>query len=169
MHFMKIKYIFYTLLTLLILTMSTQALDWKPQNYTVTDGDTLKRNGIRYRLEGMDAPEINQICTLNNQDWECGLAAALYLEQLHGEDGFECEDLGQDRYKRILARCYILEDGNRMDIGSLMVGEGYALAYRRYSKDYIHEEELAKENNKGLWRGKFMKPWEWRRARPNKK
>ena len=117
----------------------------------------------------MDAPEINQICTLNNQDWECGLAAALYLEQLHGVDGFECEDLGQDRYKRILARCYILEDGNRMDIGSLMVGEGYALAYRRYSKDYIDEEELAKENNKGLWRSKFMKPWEWRRARSNKK
>ncbi len=80
---MKIKYIFYTLLTFLILTMSTQGLDWKPQNYTITDGDTLKRNGIRYRLEGMDAPEINQICTLNNQVWECGLAAALYLEQLH--------------------------------------------------------------------------------------
>ena len=56
---MKIKYIFYTLLTLLILTMSTQALDWNPQTYTITDGDTLKRNGIRYRLEGMDAPEIN--------------------------------------------------------------------------------------------------------------
>ena len=143
--------------------------DWNPQTYIITDGDSLKRKGIRYRLEGMDAPEINQICTLNNQDWECGLAAALYLEQLHGKDGFECEELGKDRYKRILARCYTLEEGNRLDIGSLMVREGYALAYRRYSKDYIYEEELAKENKRGLWRSKFMKPWEWRRARNSNK
>ena len=138
------------------------AENWNPQTFTITDGDTLKRKGVRYRLEGIDAPEINQICTLNNKDWECGLAAALYLEQLHGTDGFECEELGQDRYKRILARCYIFKDDNRMDIGSIMVKEGYALAYRRYSKDYIDEEELAKENKRGLWRSKFIKPWEWR-------
>ena len=138
------------------------AENWNPQTFTITDGDTLKRNGVRYRLEGMDAPEINQICTLNNKDWECGLAAALYLEQLHGTNGFECEDLGQDRYKRILARCYIFKDDNRMDIGSIMVRKGYALAYRRYSKDYIDEEKLAKDNKRGLWRSKFIKPWEWR-------
>ena len=144
-------------------------IDWNPQTYSITDGDSLKRNDVRYRLEGMDAPEINQICTLNNKDWECGLAAALYLEQLHGKNGFECKNLGQDRYKRISARCYILEDGNRIDIGSLMVREGYALAYRRYSKDYIDEEEFAKENSRGLWRSKFMKPWEWRRTKSNKK
>ena len=166
---MKIKYIFYTLLTFFFLTLNVQAVDWNPQTYTITDGDTLKRDGVRYRLEGMDAPEINQICILNNQDWECGLAAALYLEQLHGTDGFECEDLGQDRYKRVLARCYILKDDNRMDIGSLMVREGYALAYRRYSKDYIDEEELAKENKRGLWRSKFIKPWEWRRDKSKRK
>jgi endonuclease YncB( thermonuclease family) len=144
-------------------------IDWNPQTYSITDGDSLKRNYVRYRLEGMDAPEINQICTLNNKDWECGLAAALYLEQLHGKNGFECKNLGQDRYKRILARCYILEDGNRIDIGSLMVREGYALAYRHYSKDYIDEEEFAKENSRGLWRSMFMKPWEWRRTKSNKK
>ena len=54
-------------------------IDWNPETYSITDGDTLKRNDVRYRLEGMDAPEINQICALNNKDWECGLAAALYL------------------------------------------------------------------------------------------
>ena len=166
---MKTKYIFYTLFTLPLLIFNIQTEDWKPQTYTITDGDTLKRNGIRYRLTGIDAPEINQVCTLNNQDWECGLAAALYLEQLHGTDGFECEDLGQDRYKRILSRCYVIDGGNRMDIASLMVKEGYALAYRQYSKDYIYEEVLAKENKRGLWRSKFIKPWEWRRDKSARK
>ena len=40
-------------------SISLIAEDWNPQTYTITDGDTLKRNGISYRLEGMDAPEIN--------------------------------------------------------------------------------------------------------------
>ena len=42
----------------------------------------------------MDAPEINQICILNNKDCECGLFAVLHLKQLHIKDGFEYEDLG---------------------------------------------------------------------------
>ena len=156
------KLVIFLIFSIFFFSISSIAKDWTPQTYAITDGDTLKRNGVRYRLEGIDAPEINQICTLNNQDWECGLAAALYLEQLHGTDGFECKELGQDRYKRILARCYIFKDGNRMDIGSIMVRKGYALAYRRYSKDYIDEEKLAKDNKRGLWRSKFIKPWEWR-------
>jgi len=156
------KLVIFFIFSIFFFSISSIAKDWNPQTFSITDGDTLKRDGIRYRLEGMDAPEINQICTLNNKDWECGLAAALYLEQLHGTDGFECENVGQDRYKRILARCYIYKDHKRMDIGSIMVREGYALAYRRYSIDYIYEEELAKENKRGLWRGKFTKPWEWR-------
>ena len=164
----SIKFVIFFIFLIFFFSISLIAEDWNPQTYTITDGDTLKRNGISYRLEGMDAPEINQICNLNNQDWECGLAATLYLEQLHGKDGFECEDLGQDRYKRILARCYILKNDNRKDIGSLMVEEGYALAYRKYSIDYIDEEELAKENKRGLWRSKFIKPWEWRRKKSKK-
>ena len=163
------KLVIFLIFSIFFFSISSIAKDWTPKTYAITDGDTLKRNGVRYRLEGIDAPEINQICTLNNQDWECGLAAALYLEQLHGIEGFECEDLGQDRYKRILARCYIFKDDNRMDIGSIMVREGYALAYRRYSNDYIDEEELAKENKKGLWGSEFIKPWEWRRNNSNKR
>ena len=164
-----IKFLIIILLLFSPFLTNAVEISWNPHAYTITDGDTLKRNGVRYRLEGIDAPEINQVCTLNSQDWECGLAAALYLEQLHGIEGFECEDLGQDHYKRILARCYIFKNDNRMDIGSIMVREGYALAYRRYSNDYIDEEELAKEKKRGLWRSKFIKPWEWRRNNSNRR
>jgi len=150
-------------------TLVAQDTSWNPLTYSIVDGDTLKRNGVRYRLQGMDAPEINQICTIGEREWECGLAATIYLEQLHGEDGFECQDLGRDRYKRILARCYISKAGNRIDVGSLMVSEGYALAYRKYSKDYINDENRAKEDKRGLWKSRFTKPWEWRRARSNKR
>ena len=66
-----------------------------------------------------DDPETKQICNLNDEDWQCGLAATGYLQKLHGDDGFKCEELGKDRYKRIIARCYIIQGDSKEDIGGL--------------------------------------------------
>ena len=49
-----------------------------------------------------------------------------------------------------------------------MVKSGWALAYRKYSKKYVKDEARAKLNNAGMWSGKFMVPWKWRRMK-NKK
>ncbi len=46
-----------------------------------------------------------------------------------------------------------------------MVSEGLALAYRKSSKDYVAAEDAAKTAGRGLWRGKFIAPWEWRRGK----
>jgi len=37
------------------------------------------------------------------------------------------------------------------------------VCYRKYSKDYVDEENKSKENKLGLWSGKFMLPWNWRK------
>lgn len=42
---------------------------------------------------------------------------------------------------------------------------GKALDFRRYSTDYLAAEEDARRNGAGIWRGEFVAPWEWRRAR----
>jgi endonuclease YncB( thermonuclease family) len=44
-----------------------------------------------------------------------------------------------------------------------MVRNGYAIAYRKYSKLYIPDENLAKDEKLGLWRGIFVEPEQWRR------
>ena len=44
-----------------------------------------------------------------------------------------------------------------------MVKNGWALAYRYYSTDYIKEERYARENNLGIWRGEFEKPYIFRK------
>jgi endonuclease YncB( thermonuclease family) len=44
-----------------------------------------------------------------------------------------------------------------------MVEEGWAIAYRYYSNDYIFEEEIAKKNKKGIWQGNFIEPYVWRK------
>ncbi len=65
------------------------------------------------------------------------------------------------RYGRIVATC----SADGFDIGANMVHTGWALAYRRYSKRYVAIEEKAKAANRGMWRGEFVPPWEWRRGK----
>jgi hypothetical protein len=36
------------------------------------------------------------------------------------------------------------------------------LAFRRYSTEYIPDEDLAREDQRGLWGGAFIAPWDWR-------
>ena len=49
------------------------------------------------------------------------------------------------------------------DLNKWMVRNGYAVAYRRYSKDYIEDENYAKKNKTGLWEGNFIHPEKWRK------
>jgi hypothetical protein len=43
-----------------------------------------------------------------------------------------------------------------------MVAVGLAVAYRRYSSDYVSAEASARENKFGLWAGQFESPSDYR-------
>ena len=34
------------------------------------------------------------------------------------------------------------------------------MCYRRYSTDYLEDEEAAQDAQAGIWRGEFVPPWE---------
>jgi endonuclease YncB( thermonuclease family) len=40
---------------------------------------------------------------------------------------------------------------------------GWAVAYRRYSLDYVADEDIARRNRINIWSGAFDMPWDWRR------
>jgi hypothetical protein len=61
-----------------------------------------------------------------------------------------------------VAVCY---DPDGFDIGRNMVHTGWALAYRQYSTDYVGTEDKAREAKRGMWKGKLVPPWEWRRGK----
>jgi hypothetical protein len=52
-----------------------------------------------------------------------------------------------------------------IDLGAWLVKRGYALAYRRFSLDYVDEEDAARKSKAGIWAGEFVPPWEWRRGK----
>ena len=51
----------------------------------------------------------------------------------------------------------------KLSLNSYMVYTGNAVAYLRYSKEYIDEEKWAKENQLGIWQGNFERPEAWRK------
>ncbi len=72
-----------------------------------------------------------------------------------------CEDLGRDRYKRIIARCTVAGK----DLGEWLVANGWAVAYYLYSYEYSRAEHRAKAARRGIWASEFVEPWKWRRGK----
>ncbi len=71
-------------------------------NVRIIDGDTVDVNGVRYRLEGIDAPEISQQCRAYSGTWECGKAARNALEDMTTGKQVECVGDQTDYYGRVL-------------------------------------------------------------------
>ena len=125
----------------------------------IVDGDTIHINSYKIRLEGIDAPEMKQKCMKDQKEYFCGKISKNRLKEKIGNIVIKCISSGKDRYKRYLATCF----NGKTNLNKWMVKNGYAIAYRRYSKMYVDEEEFAKKNNLGLWSGTFIKPEKWRK------
>jgi endonuclease YncB( thermonuclease family) len=128
---------------------------------SVIDGDTIDIHGTRIRLEGIDAPESRQTCIRDGRKERCGKQSAFHLSDRIGRRTVRCEGKGRDRYGRTLAICYL----GSLDLNAMMVRDGHAVAYRRYSRRYVGEENEARKARRGIWATEFQMPWDWRRAR----
>jgi endonuclease YncB( thermonuclease family) len=125
----------------------------------VTDGDSLEIGSTRLRLYGIDALEGRQSCTRDGRDWACGYEAARKLRSLIGGRTVTCTKRDMDDYGRVVAVCR----SGAADLGAEMVRAGFATAYRRYSNDYVGEENEARAARRGIWAGEFTSPEDYRR------
>ena len=72
-----------------------------------------------------------------------------------------CRGDARDRYKRLIGFCFFA-DGT--DLNGWVVRQGHALAYRKYSLAYVGQENAAKAEGIGIWQGRFVEPWKWRKG-----
>ena len=91
----------------------------------ISDGDTITIKDKRVRLNGIDAPETDQICVnAAEKTYACGLAARAALVRLVRNRTISCTGNEIDRYDRRIMTCFVGE----MDINAAMVAAGWALA-----------------------------------------
>ena len=134
----------------------------------VIDGDTIKIEKNKIRLFGIDAPEKNQQCQKPwlsisfltfNKSYQCGKISTSKLKIKINNKFIICKSINKDRYNRFIAECY----KDKININKWMVLNGYAVAYKKYSKKFVVQENIAKKEKLGLWSGTFEMPWVWRK------
>jgi endonuclease YncB( thermonuclease family) len=131
------------------------------QKVIAADGDSFMIGANKLRLKGIDAPEYNQSCSDEaGQLWQCGKAARSSLETLLADAGLTCEAEVRDRYGRALSTCSTAQN---QDIAAAQVRFGMALSDEWMGmRSYGAEEDEARRAKRGIWRGDFMHPSEWR-------
>ena len=154
---MKIFNTSVIILLLLSLSVVASEISGVP---TITDGDTIKILNKRIRFNGIDDPEKKQLCVKNSKKYSCGAKATDALAKKINGKQVVCKVQDRlDRYKRYIGVCFVGE----INLNKWMVRNGHAVAYRRYSKDYIGDEDYAKKNKLGLWSANFIYPEKWRK------
>lgn len=136
-------------------------------NSTVRDGGTIDVGGVTYRLGGIDAPTPDQVCIDDHADsWTCGAEAHDQLAHLIGDRDVHCEDLGpHTTYKKWhLGIC--TAEGETTSLNQLLVRRGFAMNFAAAGSSRFGEDETdAKTNRRGLWKGCFIAPQEFRAGR----
>lgn len=108
---------------------------------------------------------MGQSCTNRaGSPWRCGQRAALALDDMLGARTVRCDRRGEDRYGRVLASCRVGDT----DVNAWLVEQGWAVAYRRYSVEYVPQEDRARAAGRGIWAGPFDEPEAWRIAHPRR-
>ena len=161
MYLNKKKAILATSVLLLVIFFTYTNI--KSQDVKITDGDTIKINGEKIRFSGIDTPELKQTCIKDGENNSCGLIAKQILIDKIVDNKVKCIKEGKDRYKRILAECFV----NNESLSRYLVRSGYAFAYRKYSKKFIIDEDYARVNKLGMWSMEFEYPWDFRKTRKN--
>ena len=127
----------------------------------LVDGDTLEIRGRIIRLHGIDAPETGQTCRDGTgRIYRCGEEAENALRRLTEGREVACTGDEEDRYGRLIATCR----SGGTNLSRAMVRAGWAVAFRRFSEDYLDEELEAAKANRGIWQGGFTRPDEHRAA-----
>jgi Staphylococcal nuclease homologue len=128
---------------------------------TVLDANTLVfGDGTKVDAGGgMDAPDLEQKGLIGDSFYPCGKEAAEVLKKLIGNRTvtFLAAKDQDPKDKRMRGHCMVEETSLEIE----MVRNGWAIAHHSGNAAW---EIIARENKRGLWRGKFVVPERWRKG-----
>jgi endonuclease YncB( thermonuclease family) len=140
----------------------THPIAFRGQDIKVLDGNTVVLVNKKIKLQGIEAPGLEQKCELiidnKTEYFPCGSIASTRLSKLIGHNNMlECTNEGFDEAGTQLSQCFVMDS----NINLAMVKMGFATS----SNDLLFAfwEALAKIRKLGLWHSKFEDPVEWKK------
>lgn len=149
-------------------------MDFNPADYpyvegqvTVVTASVLRMEGIYIKLLGIDAPDPEQTCAdRHGGPYRCGQRALTWLQNWLQGRPLRCHIVGKIERQRATGVCFTLD--GKYDVAAVVANAGWAVAYTQNTAIYAPYEEQAAANRRGLWSGRFYKPWDWRRIQNRK-
>ncbi len=112
-------------------------------------GSTIKLSGETLLLDGIEAPEMDQVCRRPGGSWRCGEAAKQELaDKLRGKR-VTCARVGTTAEGMARATC---ETGGE-DVAKALVAKGVVFSDKGLFAAYADAEAAAKEKRVGVWAG----------------
>lgn len=143
--------------------------DFNPLDYPYVEGQArvitasvLKINQYYIKMLGIDAPDPQQTCAdKHGASYQCGQRALTWLQNWIHNRPIRCYVVGQIVRNRTTGVCFTVD--GKYDLAAVVTNAGWALAWTQNTAVYVPYERQAAENRRGLWSGRFYKPWDWRK------
>lgn len=146
--------------------------DFNPEDYPAVkgyavalSGSTINVANLNIRLLGIEAPMPGQTCADKyGNPYKCGQEAKVWLQNWLEDKQITCHIVSQIKNKKATGVCFFGQD----DVAAVVTNAGWAVAYVKHTDAYVAYEYQANINKRGLWAGKFYKPWDWRKMQNRK-
>src|SRR6516225_4740423 len=128
----------------------------------VRDGGNIQIGDMTFKLDGVDAPELDQVCIDDHADpWTCGIDARDQLTKLIGGKQVRCDDVGPEKNfgKRHRAICTV--EGDKVSLNEQLLKLGFAIAREPIKANVKPAAAEAKAASAGIWKGCFVAPQEF--------
>ncbi|MET3250436.1 endonuclease YncB(thermonuclease family) [Bradyrhizobium japonicum] len=130
---------------------------------TVRDANSIQLGDVTYRLDGVDAPELDQVCIDDHADpWTCGIEARDQLGKLIGKRAVRCDDVGPEKSFGKRHRAICTAEGDKASLNEQLVKLGFAIAREPIKANVKPAAAEAKTASSGIWKGCFVAPQEFR-------
>ena len=145
----------------LFFTVQSAAVELSGNAKTIPENGFVKLQGKEFSLYGVQIIPQNAICKDSNEQWSCGKSAWETLKNKLDSGPVHCtliSDLQNPGGNHEQANCLLKKE----NLSIWLVSRGWALTSKEPDEFLSSQENLASENNAGIWRDGFTPPNLWR-------
>ena len=158
-HFLKI---YLSVLGLfLFIAVQSAAAELSGNAVTIPESGVIELQGKELSLNGVQIISQNTTCKDSKGQWNCGKSAWEALKIKLDSGPVHCtliSDLQNTERNPEQANCLLKKE----NLSIWLVSRGWALTNKEPDEFLSSQENLASENNAGIWRGGFIPPDLWR-------